>query len=103
MQLTTPLIDALSMMLERQVSALPVVDDDGILEEIFIDFDLIVRTEISLLVYISIYIYIYICIYIYIYIYDAIFTIAESRSRRVVQEPAHHSRRRSQTSQICEW
>lgn len=42
---TTPLIDALKTFIERRVSALPVVDEDGKVVDIYAKFDVIVSTS----------------------------------------------------------
>lgn len=45
---TTTLIEALNTFIERRVSALPVVDDDGKVVDIYAKFDVIVSSSLIL-------------------------------------------------------
>lgn len=43
----TPIIDALTKFVEKRISALPIVDDEGKLIDIYAKFDVIVSTRQS--------------------------------------------------------
>lgn len=50
---STPLIEALNIMVERRVSALPVVDEKNKVTDIYSKFDVIVSLYLFILIFIS--------------------------------------------------
>ena len=68
----TPIIEALNKFVGKRVSALPIVDDEGKLLDIYAKFDVIVSTEFRIK-----------CCQLFVYIFPLLFT--ESGCRKDIQ------------------